>query len=92
MGLKVFRSCSFKESSFLPAKKKMFVVNNEGINILGTVFVRLSDADPKGNTIQTAEMIYVSDSTNLFYLGGRYGKIEDDCTRFSYCLSYCFRI
>ena len=35
---------------------------------MSAVFVPLSGADTKGNTIQTAEMVYVSDSTNLYYL------------------------
>ena len=68
MGLKVFRACGFKESSLLPVKKNMFAANNESINILGAVFVHLSGGDTKGNAIQTVEMIYASDSTDLFYL------------------------
>ena len=47
--LKIFSACGFKESCLLPVKKKMFAANNEGISILGGVFVRLSGADMKGN-------------------------------------------
>lgn len=68
MGLKVFRSCGFKNSDLLPVKKKMFAANNEGISILGAVFTRLSGVDLDGNRIETADMIYVSDTTDLFYL------------------------
>ena len=68
MALKIIRACGFKESSFLLVKEKMFAANNESINILGPVFVRFSGADTKGDAIQTVEMIYASDSTDLFYL------------------------
>ena len=68
MGHKIFRSCGFKDSDLLPVKKKMFAANNEGINILGAVFARLSGTDRDGNRIETADMIYVSDTTDLFYL------------------------
>ena len=46
----------------------MYAANNEGINILGAVFARLSGNDENGNRLETAEMIYVSDTTDLFYL------------------------
>ena len=46
----------------------MYAANNEGINILGPVFARLSGNDESGNRLETAEMIYVSDTTDLFYL------------------------
>ena len=68
MGHKIFRSCGFKDSDLLPVKKKMFAANNEGINILRAVFARLSGADRDGNRIETADMIYISDTTDLFYL------------------------
>jgi len=68
MGLKLFRSCGFKSSNLLPVKKKMYAANNEGINILGAVFARLSGTDQNGKRIETAEMIYVSDTADLFYL------------------------
>ena len=44
----------------------MYAANNEGINILGAVFARLSGNDESGNRL--AEMIYVSNTTDLFYL------------------------
>ena len=68
MGYKVFLKCGFTPSSLLPVKKKMYAANNEGINIMGAIFVRLSGVGPSGKTIDTAEMVYISDSTDLFYL------------------------
>ena len=68
MGLKTFRKCGFIDSCLLPVKKRMYAANSENINILGAVFVRLSGRDACGNVLETAEMIYVSNSTDLFYL------------------------
>ena len=68
MGLKTFRKCGFIDSCLLPVKKQMYAANSENINILGVVFVRLSGRDACGNVLETAEMIYVSNSTDLFYL------------------------
>ena len=68
MGLKVFLACGFSQASMLPVKRKMYAANNEGINILGATFVRLSGTDSHGSSLETAEMVYVSDSTDLFYL------------------------
>ena len=68
MGLKVFSKCGFRQESLLPVKRKMYAANNEDINILGAVFVRLSGNDRIGQKIQSAEMVYVSDSTDFFYL------------------------
>ena len=65
MGLKTFRKCGFSVSDLVPVKKKMYAANNEGINILGAVFARLSGNDENGSRLETAEMIYVSDTTNL---------------------------
>ena len=68
MGIKAFRKCGFDESLIVPAKKKMFAANNEGINILGAFFGRLCGHDKQGQCIEAPEMIYVTDSTDLFYL------------------------
>lgn len=68
MGLKPFQKCGFKPSDLLPVKKKMIAANNEGINVLGAVFVRLAGTDSAGNRLEAAEMVYVSDSTDFFYL------------------------
>ena len=68
MGLNIFKSCGFTTDVLLPVTRKMYAANNEGINILGAILCRLSGTDKFGHKIETGEMIYVSDSTNLFYL------------------------
>ena len=68
MGLKTFCKCGFIDSCLLPVTKRMSAANNEDINVLEAVFVRLSGRDACWNVLETAEMIYVSNSTDLFYL------------------------
>lgn len=71
MGLKTYLKCGFKRESLLPVKRKMYAANNEGIRILGATFARLSGTDKKGGRVETAEMVYITDSTDLFYLSRR---------------------
>ena len=61
MGLKVFLA-------LISVTKKMYAANNEGIEILGAVLVRLSGSESQGMPIKMAEMVYVTASTDLFYL------------------------
>ena len=71
MGIKTYLKCGFRRENLLPVKRKMYAANNEGITILGAIFARLSGLKKNGERIETAEMIYVTDSTNLFYLSRR---------------------
>ena len=68
MGYKVFRRSGFRDSALIPVKRRMLAANNEGIRILGAILLRLSGKDAMGNKLETAEMVYISDSTDLFYL------------------------
>ena len=68
MGYKIFRRCGFKDRDLIPVTRRMVAANNEGIRILGAILLRISGKDSLGNTIETAEMVYVSDSTDNFYL------------------------
>ena len=66
MGLNILLNCGFKESHLIPVRKKMYI--DENIDILGAILLRLSGFDNLGNRIEAAEMVYVSNSTKLFYL------------------------
>ena len=68
MSYKIFRRCGFRDNALIPVTRKMYAANNEGIRILGAVLLRLSGKDATGHLLETAEMVYVSDSTDLFYL------------------------
>ena len=68
MGYKVFKQCGFRDDALVPVKRRMYAANNEGIRILGAIFLRLAGKDANGRVFETAEMVYVSDSTDYFYL------------------------
>ena len=67
MGIKPFLECGLSRTQLISVNKRMYAANNEGINILGAILVRLSGRDSRGTYVETAEMVYVTDSTNLFY-------------------------
>lgn len=62
----MFLRCRF--SDLLPVERNIFAANNEGINILGAVFVHFTGVTFKNSNIKASEMIYVLDTTNLSYL------------------------
>ena len=68
MGYKIFRKCGLKDRSLIPVRRRMVAANNEGIRILGAILLRVTGKDSSGNSFETAEMVYVSDSTDQFYL------------------------
>ncbi len=68
MGLIIYLQLGLQLESLIPVTRKMHAANNEGINILGAILVRLSGADTNGDVIECGEMIYISDSTEQFYM------------------------
>ena len=69
LGLKVFHQLGLKKHDLVGVKNRLRAINQEEINILGAVFLRISGNDPvTGDTIETAIMAYVSDSTSRFYI------------------------
>ena len=47
----------------------MYAANNEGIDIIGGILLRLSGHNVHNNSkVEAAEMVYVTNSTELFYL------------------------
>ena len=68
MGMDTFHTCGFTDSYLLPVRKRIYAANEEGINLLGAIFIRLSGRNRQGELVETAEMVYVTDSAKLFYL------------------------
>lgn len=68
MGMPIFQRCGFSPSNLIPVTKRMYAANEEHIHILGAVFIRLSGMSHYGAQKEAAEMVYVTDSTNLFYI------------------------
>ena len=63
-----FYRCGFQLSDLIPIKRTMFAANREKIDIDGAIFIRLSGTDHHGNTHTAPVMVYVSPSTERFYL------------------------
>ena len=63
-----FYRCGFSDSDLLPVKRTMVAANQEEIEIVGAIFIRLSAKDNLGNVHTAAVMAYVSPSTNKFYM------------------------
>ena len=70
MGMKTFKKCGFQED-LVPVKRKIYAADNEGITIKGAAFTRLSGINKLGDRIETAEMVYITDSTDQLYLSRR---------------------
>ena len=65
---KDFLRCGFQLSDLAPIKRTMVAANREEIAIDGALFIRLSGLDVMGNTHTAPVMVYVSPSTERFYL------------------------
>ena len=67
-GLQDFYNHGFKKSDLLPMRRTLIAANREEIEISGAVFIRLTGSDQKGVTYTAPVMIYISPSTEKFYL------------------------
>ena len=47
---------------------RMHAANNKGINILGAVILRLSGKDSNNKSVETRQIVYVTDSSDKFFL------------------------
>ncbi len=67
--LQDFYRYGFQDSDLIPVRRSMVAANCEEIDIVGTVFIRLSGTDTTtGTTYTAAVMTYVSPSTKKLYL------------------------
>ena len=66
--LQSFYKCGFKDADLLPVKRTMRAANMEEIEIAGAIFVRLHGKDACGTKHTAHVMVYVSPSTEKFYL------------------------
>ncbi|KAK4305128.1 hypothetical protein Pmani_022960 [Petrolisthes manimaculis] len=68
MGLQIMKNLGLRQQQLTQITKRILAANNEEINVLGAVFLKLSGLNPKGKQLETATVVYVTDSTNRFYL------------------------
>ncbi|KAK3885060.1 hypothetical protein Pcinc_010714 [Petrolisthes cinctipes] len=82
MGLQIMKNLGLRQQQLTQVTKRILAANNEEINVLGAVFLKLSGCNQKGKQLETATVVYVTDSTSRFYLSRaaleQLGVIEPD--------------
>ena len=68
MGLQPLKKLGLRRQHLTRVNKRTLVANNEEINVLGALFLKLSGLKVKGQQLMTSAMVYVTDSTDRFYL------------------------
>ncbi|KAK3875650.1 hypothetical protein Pcinc_019504 [Petrolisthes cinctipes] len=68
MGLQIMKKLGLRQQQLTQVTKRILAANNEEINVLGAVFLKLSGCNQKGEQLETATVVYVTDSTSRFYL------------------------
>ena len=68
MGLPILHKLGLTKKHLHPTSKRIFAANNEEIKVLGAVFFRISGCSGRGRRFETPAAVYVTDSTDRFYL------------------------
>ena len=61
------RKLGLHRRNLIPIKMKMYAANDHNINILGAI-LRLSGQDRAGNTIETRQLTYITDTSKRLFL------------------------
>ena len=67
-GLHLLEKLGLTQSSLIPVTMYMTAANNKGIKIIGALPLRISGKSPSGETLQTRQIVYFTDSTQRFFL------------------------
>ena len=67
-GIKVIYRLGLKDKDLIPVRMKMHAANNQGINILGAVILRISGRDSHGKVIETHQITYVTDNSDKLFI------------------------
>ena len=67
-GLNNFLRSGFTEADLIPVHHSLYAANKVEIPVSGAILLRLSGLSPTGQTHTAAVMVYVSPSSNKFYL------------------------
>lgn len=68
MGLNIARKLGIKKKDLIPVTMKMQTANNDGINILGVVIIRLAGNSTEGKVIMTRQIAYITDQSSGFFI------------------------
>jgi len=67
-GMKAISRLGLKTQDLIPVTLKMHAANNKGIKIIGAAILRISGEDKDGNTLETRQITYVTDTSDKFFL------------------------
>ena len=67
-GTELLDKIGISKQDLLPVTLRMTAANNKGINIIGALPLRLSGKSPSGSTLSTRHLVYITDSTQRFFL------------------------
>ena len=67
-GYNFARQLGFNKSLLIPVNLKMSAANKSNINVLGAVIVRFSGQNKRGKTVESRQLVYITDSTDKVYL------------------------
>ena len=68
-GIKVLQRLKLNRADLIPVTMNMHAANNNGINILGAVILRLQGTDKQGRPVETRQLTYVTDNSDKLFLG-----------------------
>ena len=64
----ILNKLCLKEKDLIPVSMSMKAANNRGIKINGAAIVRISGEDKNGTTLETRQIVYISDETDKFFI------------------------
>ena len=67
-GMKVLKRLGISHSHLIPVKLKMSAANKSTINILGAAIIRFCGKGINGNSIETRQVVYATDTTDKVYI------------------------
>ena len=68
MCISMVRNLGLHRHNLIPIKIEMYAVNDHNINILGAAILKFSGQDRAGNTIETRQLTYVTDTSNRLFI------------------------
>ena len=67
-GEDLLHQIGLNSSHLIPVTMKMKAANNEGINIIGALPLRISGQSPSGSILTTRQLVYFTDRSNRLFL------------------------
>ena len=67
-GIKVLTRLGMSTADLIPVSMKMHAANNNAINIIGAVVLRFCGQSASGNSLETRQLTYITDSSDKLFL------------------------